>query len=90
METYLLKVQATWQSGAESPAGKSDFYTPGSRKLSTTFESPDVESARKEAKRLLEEFKNKLPKKYEGSLHWQNEDAKVTSVIFAQIIPLES
>lgn len=88
--TYLLTAEAKWTESHEDPRGKRpDVHTPKSRVLSVTFDAINETAARAEAGRLLAEFEGELPKKREGSLSWQDEDAVVTPTAFAMILNLK-
>ncbi len=85
---YLLAAKAMWTASCEHPSGKRDMHNEESCALETGFEAPALETARLEAKRRLAEFENSLPKKREGSLSWQDEDAKIVSTTFAMVLEL--
>lgn len=87
-QKYLIKAEARWVASHEHPGGKRDVHTPESSTFSAVFEAYDLGIARMEAKRRLATFESELPKKREGSLSWQSEDAKIVSTTFAQILEL--
>ncbi len=88
MEKYLLSAVGHWVDSHEHQGGKRDIHSPRSKNFSKIFEAVGIDAARTEANRLLTEFQNTLPKKREGSLSWQDNDAEIADVVFSMILEL--
>lgn len=84
---YLLKAKANWTESFQHQNGNRDIHNPKHCKFSIRFEAPDIEGARMTAMQHLEKFKKSLPKKRDGSLSWQDEDAKIVTT-FSKVLEL--
>ena len=83
-QKYLFFARAKWEKGWDSPGGKEDSYKTESRTFFKKFRASNEESARLEAKRLLQNFKSSLPEAHQSSMSWQDEPKILTA--FAMIL----
>lgn len=63
MNSYIIMVRAFWITSVEHPLGRRpNIVSKKSKSLQKTFESPNDESARRKARKVVAEFKKGLPK----------------------------
>lgn len=85
MKDYIICATASWVQWNEKQQGGGDESETKTAELFERFEAPNLEEARVKAKKLLAEFEKDLPKKREGGLSWQNEDAQIISITFSEV-----
>jgi len=88
MNEYLIIIKASWEIWFEGPAYPSPTIVRSrSKSLKRTFESPDDDSARIRAKKIITGFKKQLPKEDRGGDDG-NSKPEIKSLYFARMLLL--
>ncbi len=89
MNNYILVVRASWITSVEHPLGhRPNIVSKKSKSLQKTFESPNDESARRKARKMVAEFKKGLPKVRLMKGWSPSLKPKIKSQYLARILPL--